>query len=44
MFEFQKTLPSATQSQKLRELKEKFENVADEKTLEVHKRLEELIK
>lgn len=44
VLEFQKNLPSVAHKQHLQEIKDQFDNVADEKTVEIHKRLEELIK
>ena len=42
--DFQNNLPSVKKSYKIKELKEKFDGIFDESTIEIHKRLEELLK
>jgi hypothetical protein len=42
--EFEKRLPSVKKSLKLQELKDQFENLIDEKAIEVDKRLESILK
>ncbi len=37
-------MPSVSKSAKLEEIKNQFNNVIDEKTIEIHKRLEQLVK
>ncbi len=44
MIEFQKNLPSVRKAQRLKDLKEKFDGICNESEIEIHKRLEELLK
>jgi hypothetical protein len=42
--DFQNSLPSVKKATKIKEIREKFDSVFDESTIEIHKRLEELLK
>ena len=42
--EYQNSLPSVKKAHKIREIREKFDSIFDESTIEIHKRLEELLK
>lgn len=44
VIEFQQNLPSVKKASKVKELKERFDSVYDESSIEISKRLEELLK
>lgn len=44
VYEYQSRLPSVKKIQKLKEMKDHFDNIMDESTIEIHKRLEDLMK
>jgi hypothetical protein len=42
--DFQNSLPSVKKATKIKEIRDKFDSIFDESTIEIHKRLEELLK